>query len=381
MSDVQPLTEAKANLNMLDYMLIKKSLIDSEFVNANDPSIVGTGIILWMKAWYQVPAGSLPDDDRSLCNMAMYGRDVEGWRAVRDTVLRGWIKCSDGRLYHPVMAEAVNTAWTGHRLSVYKRKAQTLNKRNQRDPNNKHGVPTFKEWCDAGCPDDLNDVLGIERPKRGRKPLDVELPQIEPVELPATPYAPLRDVVVNEDGGKHVATLDGSPAHIEDGVNVLMPVEPRKLTAEEMRTEQAVEIVNYYMTELNHDKITDKVRREHITSIKGHLKNGCTLEELKHIVDYAKDNSWMNGTDPKSPRKYQHFTNLFNTSMMVDKNLKNAHAHYEKKAAKNGTGNENNQRANAKDDAKRAAYLKQGCTISERGEVYAPNGGGQVDQL
>lgn len=373
MSDVQPLTEAKANLNMLDYMLIKKSLIDSEFVNANDPSIVGTGIILWMKAWYQVPAGSLPDDDRSLCNMAMYGRDVEGWRAVRDTVLRGWIKCSDGRLYHPVMAEAVNTAWTGHRLSVYKRKAQTLNKRNQRDPNNKHGVPTFKEWCDAGCPDDLNDVLGIERPKRGRKPLDVELPQIEPVELPATPYAPLRDIVEGEVG-KIV-----EPAHIEDGVNVLVPVEPRKLSAEDQRTADAVTVVDYYMKELNHEKIMDKTRDAYVTRIKGYLKGGCTIDDLKSIVDWAKHDPWMNGTDPRSTKKYQDFSNLFDSSMKVDKNLKKAHDL--KKVIANGTGNENNQRANAKDDAKRAAYLKQGCTISERGEVYAPNGGGQVDQL
>lgn len=65
---------------------------------------------LWCGAWHQVPAGSIPDDDIELADIAMASNDDQ-WKSVRDAALRGWIKCSDGRLYHPVVAEYVLDAW------------------------------------------------------------------------------------------------------------------------------------------------------------------------------------------------------------------------------------------------------------------------------
>jgi hypothetical protein len=67
---------------------------------------------LWGKAWQQVPAGSLPSDDRVLCNLANYGRDMDGWLKVKDMALRGFKLCTqDGRLYHPVVAEMAQEAY------------------------------------------------------------------------------------------------------------------------------------------------------------------------------------------------------------------------------------------------------------------------------
>jgi hypothetical protein len=51
------------------------------------------------------PAASLPADERLLANLAGYGRDMKGWAEVRDDALHGFVECSDGRLYHPVVAE------------------------------------------------------------------------------------------------------------------------------------------------------------------------------------------------------------------------------------------------------------------------------------
>jgi hypothetical protein len=35
---------------------------------------------------------------------------MKTWKKVRAGALRGWVKCSDGRLYHPVVAEGIRTA-------------------------------------------------------------------------------------------------------------------------------------------------------------------------------------------------------------------------------------------------------------------------------
>lgn len=69
------------------------------------------GVTLWLKSKDQVPAGSLPDDDVDLCRLAELGR-VRTWRKIRPVALRGWFKCSDGRLYHRVVAEIVLAAWS-----------------------------------------------------------------------------------------------------------------------------------------------------------------------------------------------------------------------------------------------------------------------------
>lgn len=68
------------------------------------------GVTLWLKSWDQVPAGSLPDDDIELCRLAELARDIKTWKKVKSGALRGWIACSDSRLYHPVVAEGVNNA-------------------------------------------------------------------------------------------------------------------------------------------------------------------------------------------------------------------------------------------------------------------------------
>lgn len=69
---------------------------------------------LWCASWHQVPAASLPDDDRVLASMAGFGRGdaaLTRWQEVRQGALRGFVKCVDGRLYHSVIAEKANEAW------------------------------------------------------------------------------------------------------------------------------------------------------------------------------------------------------------------------------------------------------------------------------
>src|SRR5581483_6149988 len=65
-------------------------------------------LALWCESWHQVPAASLPDNDRVLALLSQAGAR---WRRVKGHALRGWMKCSDGRLYHPVVATKALEAW------------------------------------------------------------------------------------------------------------------------------------------------------------------------------------------------------------------------------------------------------------------------------
>lgn len=81
------------------------------------------GVTLWWAAWKQIPASSLPDDDIALCRLADLGRDVKTWKRLRENALRNFVKCSDGRLYHKVLAEFAIEAWD-RRVKERDRKAK-----------------------------------------------------------------------------------------------------------------------------------------------------------------------------------------------------------------------------------------------------------------
>ncbi|QPM89367.1 YdaU family protein [Pseudooceanicola algae] len=77
---------------------------------------IGTALILWSESFKQDPAGTLPDDDVQLAQIARFGADLQGWREARAGVLHGWQSVTieedavpgrrrGGRLGHPVIAE------------------------------------------------------------------------------------------------------------------------------------------------------------------------------------------------------------------------------------------------------------------------------------
>lgn len=76
----------------------------SEFFARSTGEEFKAAVSLWCRAWHQVPAASLPDDDEALAGFAGYARDPDGWAKVREMALHGFVKCSDGRLYHLTLA-------------------------------------------------------------------------------------------------------------------------------------------------------------------------------------------------------------------------------------------------------------------------------------
>jgi hypothetical protein len=153
---------------------------------------------LWTASWHDKPAASLEDDDDVLADLAMC--DPSKWEKVRKDALHGWVMCTDGRLYHPVVAEKALECWLDKlartlssgagnakrwktpfdpkpiedQMRVAKELLTTLN------PNSKalhkrktSGVPFQPEPDPAGIPDDIppgsqEKVNGMEGEDEGK---------------------------------------------------------------------------------------------------------------------------------------------------------------------------------------------------------------------
>ena len=104
-----PLVPADADLRGLPFMpLDVVRLTNSDLVALSTGEEFKAAVILWAKCWLQVPAASLPDDDRILAHLSGAGAR---WKKVKEMALRGWVKCDDGRLYHQVIATKAIEAW------------------------------------------------------------------------------------------------------------------------------------------------------------------------------------------------------------------------------------------------------------------------------
>lgn len=117
MTQPAPMTPADCDLRDFPFMPV-----ETDRVLKSETWIMGTGderaaaISLWFQSWHQVPAGSLPNKDEVLAHLAVCAK----WKKVKAHALRGWVLCSDGRLYHPDIAPLVVRAWTAKQARMRK---------------------------------------------------------------------------------------------------------------------------------------------------------------------------------------------------------------------------------------------------------------------
>lgn len=164
-----PLTAPDTNLQAFrDMPLDVQRFRDSDLITEEDPEVVLAALHLWIAAWHQVPAASLPNDERALSRFAGYGRSLAAWNAVRNGALRGFVLCSDGRLYHRVLSEKANSAWD-KRLNFEWVKAKDRHRKAEKNlpEDQRTAFPDFDDWK-AGRP-------APQTPrKQGRLPLEGE---------------------------------------------------------------------------------------------------------------------------------------------------------------------------------------------------------------
>jgi len=82
--------------------LLTDRLAHSMFVRIASNAELGAALRLWVQAWGERPSGSVPNDPRWLADVTKLG---DRWSSHAEVVLRGFVACSDGRLYHPVICE------------------------------------------------------------------------------------------------------------------------------------------------------------------------------------------------------------------------------------------------------------------------------------
>jgi len=151
-----PLTPPDCDLRDFKFLpLDVVRLRDSELASNETPEACWAAVLLWCASWHQVPAGSMPDDEMWIATQARYairGKIDKAWKGVRSGALRGWIKCSDGRLYHPVVAEKARDAWAGKHRQRHKTECARIKKYNQR-----HGkgipFPTLEQFLSTDYSD------------------------------------------------------------------------------------------------------------------------------------------------------------------------------------------------------------------------------------
>ncbi|MDN7494857.1 DUF1376 domain-containing protein [Burkholderia gladioli] len=154
-----PLTPADAELrNFREMPLDVPRLLNSDLAHDESPEACWSALLLWCVSWHEVPAGSLPDNDDWLAKRAGYwhkGKLDPTWHDVRAGALHGWIKCSDGRLYHPVVAEKVNHAWHQKHRHAHEKLCERIRKRNKVRAEKGQApleLPDLEHWLDAGRP-------------------------------------------------------------------------------------------------------------------------------------------------------------------------------------------------------------------------------------
>ena len=161
-----PLTPPDCDLRGLPYMPLDViRLGDSDLFALSTGDEFKAAVVLWCKSWVQVPAGSLPADDRILAHLSGTG---PSWKAIKDMALRGWVLCSDGRLYHPVVAEKACIAWK-QRQTQRDKAAKRWGKDGGSDAPPSPGTPP------ASLPPSPGNAAASTKASRGIPPADAEI--------------------------------------------------------------------------------------------------------------------------------------------------------------------------------------------------------------
>ncbi len=155
MTDLQsPLSAPDCDLTNFPFMplLISRLRRSRSWLMAKRQPELGFYMVnLWTAAWHEVPAGSLEDDDEVLCDFAMC--DPQKWDEVKERVLHGWVKCSDGRLYHPVVSSVATESWSEkqsyrNRLAAARAAKAELRKRQKQDSDSSITEPVTEPVTD-----------------------------------------------------------------------------------------------------------------------------------------------------------------------------------------------------------------------------------------
>ena len=176
-----------ADVDLRDFAFMPLDVVrlrDSDLAGVASAEEFRCAVLLWCASWHQVPAASLPDDDAVLASLAGFGRSVKEWRKHKPGAMRGWGKCSDGRLYHPVVAEKAVEAWNKRRTASAKGKAGALAK---------WGNSQQKQMAQASQNNSTSNGTGTAQPHCLKMAIDRDRERDGDKNPPASPGSEPRD--------------------------------------------------------------------------------------------------------------------------------------------------------------------------------------------
>ena len=290
-----PMTPADCNLQDFAFMPLDVGrLRDSDLASDETPEACWAAVLLWCASWHQVPAASIPDNDQWIAKQAGYaqrGKVAKEWADVRAGALHGWVKCSDGRLYHPVVAVKAVDAWESKRDQRWRTECRRIKKHNER-----HGMslpkPTFDEWVSQGCPSGQ------------RLPVPSDIGELSPGTGTKSPK-----IVPRETRSKGQGEGQGQGQRKKKGAKAPM-------SAESLPTwmQGLVDLYHEILPELPGVRVMDKERDQALRDFwewvmttkrpDGTPRATNTEEALAWARDYftrARNNGWIMGRTPPSP--------------------------------------------------------------------------------
>lgn len=110
-----PLPPVPADCDLTGYPFMPlpvRWVTSGTFLKATTGSEFKAAFLLLCHSWLQVPAASIPGDDRALADLLHL--TARQWKRVRDRALHGWSLHADGRFYHHEVVALALRAWTRH---------------------------------------------------------------------------------------------------------------------------------------------------------------------------------------------------------------------------------------------------------------------------
>jgi len=155
-----------------------------------NPEIAFYMVNLWMRAWHEVPAGSIEDDDDVLADAAMCS--PEKWEELKNEILQGWER-RDGRVWHSTVTEIATESETKLRRNKRRTEAARETLEQKRHSSVTESPDVADHPSTVAVTDTVTDTSGAPLPERASVTESV-------TETVAAPTASVTDTVTEHEG-------------------------------------------------------------------------------------------------------------------------------------------------------------------------------------
>lgn len=298
-----------------DMPLEVQTLLDSTISGVGDAEIFRCAVLLWCKAWQQVPCGSLEDDDSTLARACGLGRDLKTWSRMKAQVLRGFRKASDGRLYHWKVCAKAAEAWNKTAVWQWEKQCDALRKVNKgRKDAGQEPLPMPKKPEKVSCGwDRSGPIVSDGTEPDGDDNSGGTTPVAAPLSGGASDGNPTenagREIEGNRKGSRREGNLDEDDAYASSSSPSVQPslIDGSPDGPDRSGPAEAVRLWNEAARALNAEKghiewpevqaITDKRRK----AIAARLTEAGGIEGWKIALEKARSSTWLRGDRPRSP--------------------------------------------------------------------------------